>query len=363
MRLEKIKFALYSMTKQEKIAAFDPNGLGSEDNNLYGLPFTEEESDTVIFPVPWEVTVSYGSGTAGSADAIMAASLQVDLYDADVPDAWKAGIFMKHVPNDWLQKSNALREQAEIYIGFLEEGGNVNENEELKKVLDTINKECQSLHEWVKAETAKLIAQNKFVGVLGGDHSSPLGLMQALANKYDYGILHIDAHCDLRDSFEGFTYSHASIFFNALKIPQVTKLVQVGIRDFCEAELNVAKNSNNRIKIFFDADIRRRQYEGEAWKTIVDNIVKELPKNVYISFDIDGLDPKLCPHTGTPVAGGLEMEQSFYLIKKVVDSGRKIIGFDLCEVSPGEDEWDANVGARVLYKLCNLGNKSFRHGT
>lgn len=348
------------MTKQEKTASFDPNVLAAEDNNLYGLPFTEEESDIVILPVPWEVTVSYGTGTAQSAEAIMEASMQVDLYDADVPDAWKAGIFMKHTPSEVLRKSNDLREQAEIYIGFLEEGGNVDENKELKKLLDNINKECHSLHEWVETETAKLIAKNKFVGVLGGDHSTPLGLMQALANKYEYGILHVDAHCDLRDSFEGFTYSHASIFFNALKIPQVTRLVQIGIRDFCEAELNIAKNSNGRVKIFFDADMKRQQYDGVTWKTIVDNIIKELPQNVYVSFDIDGLDPKLCPHTGTPVAGGLEMEQSFYLIKKVVDSGRKIIGFDLCEVSPCEDEWDANVGARVLYKLCNLGNQSFR---
>jgi len=348
------------MTKQEKIAVFDPNGLGSSGNNLYGLPFTEEESEIIIFPVPWEVTVSYGSGTATSAKAIMDASMQVDLYDADVKDAWKNGIFMKDIPTNWLDKSNSLRKQAEAYISFLEDGGHVNEGTEQKKVLDNINKECTVLHQWVKTETSKLIAQNKLVGLLGGDHSTPLGLMQALGDKYQYGILHIDAHCDLRDSFEGFTYSHASIFYNALRISSVTKLVQVGIRDFCEAELNVANNSNNRVKIFFDADMRRRQYEGDTWRTIVDDIVKELPQNVYISFDIDGLDPKLCPNTGTPVAGGLELEQSFYLIKKVTDSGRKIIGFDLCEVSPGEDEWDANVGARVLYKLCNLGNQSFK---
>jgi agmatinase len=78
-----------------------------------------------------------------------------------------------------------------------------------------------------------------------------------------------------------------------------------------------------------------------------------LPEKVYISFDIDGLDPKLCPHTGTPVPGGLELEEAFYLIKEVARSGRQIIGFDLCEVAPGNDQWDGNVGARVLYRLAS----------
>ena len=73
---------------------------------------------------------------------------------------------------------------------------------------------------------------------------------------------------------------------------------------------------------------------------------------IYISFDIDGLDPKLCPHTGTPVPGGFELDQLSYLFKEIVKAEKKIIGFDLCEVAPGDDEWDANVGARVLWELC-----------
>src|SRR5262249_27578872 len=99
---------------------------------------------------------------------------------------------------------------------------------------------------------------------------------------------------------------------------------------------------------------KERQYEGETWKSIVDEIVNHLPQNVFVSFDIDGLDPKLCPHTGTPVAGGFEAEQIFYLLKKLLQSGRRMIGFDLNEVGVSNDEFDENVGARVLYKLCNL---------
>jgi agmatinase len=97
-----------------------------------------------------------------------------------------------------------------------------------------------------------------------------------------------------------------------------------------------------------------RQYEGETFRQIVDELVSKLPQKVYISFDIDGLDPKLCPNTGTPVQGGFETEQVFYIFNKVRQSGRQIIGFDLNEVSTSENGWDANVGARVLFKLCNL---------
>jgi agmatinase len=196
--------------------------------------------------------------------------------------------------------------------------------------------------------------QNKLVALLGGDHSTPLGLMQALSEKYSsFGILHIDAHADLREAYEGFEFSHASIMYNAIKLPQVTRLVQVGIRDYCVAENQLIK-SDARITTFFDREIKQSQFEGVTWSVTCDKIIEALPERVYLSFDIDGLDPKLCPHTGTPVPGGLEFEQSIYLIEKLVHSGRTIIGFDLNEVAPGNDEWDANVGARLLYRLSNL---------
>ena len=95
-------------------------------------------------------------------------------------------------------------------------------------------------------------------------------------------------------------------------------------------------------------------YEGETWKHIVDEIINHLPEKVYISFDVDGLDRKLCPNTGTPVQGGFETEDIFYLIKKICESGRKFIGFDLVEIGIGQTDWDSNVGARTLWRLCNL---------
>jgi len=342
------------MDINDKIAAFDPNGLGDANGNIYGLPFTTAEAQLVILPVPWEVTVSYQAGTASAPEAIFEASFQVDLFDPLVTDAWKLGISMKEINEDIKEKSNSLRQEAEQYIHQLSDGFNPEENAELLAIRNRINHEGQVLNEWVKNESLEILNQNKLVALLGGDHSTPLGLMQALAEKHSsYGILHVDAHADLREAYEGFEFSHASIMFNAVKIPQVTHLVQVGIRDFCEAELKLI-HDDKRITTFFDRELKHQQYEGGNWATQCKQVIDLLPEKVYLSFDIDGLDPKLCPNTGTPVPGGLELEQAIYLVEKLVNSGRTIIGFDLNEVAPGDDEWDANVGARLLYRLANL---------
>ncbi|MBV7531534.1 agmatinase family protein [Chitinophaga sp. sic0106] len=338
------------------LTQFDPNSVGLLSNNIFGLPFQEDDAKLVLLPVPWEVTVSYSNGTARGPEHIFRASLQVDLYDADVKDGWKEGFYMREPDKHLLLRSDYLRKEAELYLKFLMEGGDIEENEFLKKTLVDVSNGTKAMNEWVYNQTRDLLAKGKLVGLVGGDHSTPLGFFKAIGeHKGDFGILQIDAHCDLRDSYEGFQYSHASIMFNALKeVPQLQKLVQVGIRDYCEEEVNYISESNGRVVTFFDKDIKERQFEGETWKSICDNIIDQLPQQVYISFDIDGLDPKLCPHTGTPVSGGFETEQVYYLFKRVIASGRQLIGFDLNEVAASHDEWDANVGARVLFKLCNL---------
>lgn len=343
------------MTKKEKINSFDPNSVGNLNNNIFGLPFTTEESEVVLIPVPWEVTVSYGSGTANGPKAIFEASFQVDLYDAKIKDAWKMGIAMDKVSANIKTKSNRLRKKTGAYISLLEQGKNPELNKKMKAIVAEVDKASRELNAHVKKATGNFLTKNKTVGLVGGDHSTPLGFMQALSEKYSsFGILQIDAHADLRKAYEGFEFSHASIMYNALKINAVSKLVQVGIRDYCEEEVDVIKDNPSRITTYFDRDIKRRMFEGETWKKICDEIVNQLPDKVYLSFDIDGLDPKLCPNTGTPVAGGFEAEQALYLIERVVESGKTIIGFDLNEVSPGKDEWDANVGARLLYRMALL---------
>ena len=337
------------------LSQFDPNSAGNPNNNIFGLPFTEDDARLVILPVPWEVTVSFGSGTARAAEQIMRASLQVDLYDPDAPDAWREGFFMKEPDMKVLMKSDYLRKEAELFIDYIANGQEVGENQFMCKTLKEVNEGSRFLNTWVYNQTKHLLAAGKLVGLLGGDHSTPLGFFKALGEQYgDFGILQIDAHCDLREAYEGFVYSHASVMYNALmEVPQLTKLVQVGVRDYSGGEAEFVKNEE-RVITYFDKDIRTRQFEGETWKAICNEIVDQLPQQVHISFDIDGLDPKLCPNTGTPVQGGFETEQVYYLFNKLKEKGKRLISFDLNEVSTSENGWDANVGARVLFKLCNL---------
>jgi len=340
------------------LSNFDPNSVGLKSNNIFGLPFKEDDAAVVLLPVPWEVTVSYRQGTARGPEYIFDASMQVDLYDPDMTDVWKKGFHMLPLDKNIRRKSDYLRQCAQLIISHIVDGGDVSENEQLSEKMIEINQGSAMLCNWVQEMTGNLLKEGKKVGLMGGDHSTPLGYIRALGEIHsDFGILQIDAHADLREAYEGFIYSHASIMYNVLKeVPQMKKLVQVGIRDYCDEELVMIRENPDRISTFFDKDIKEQQFEGATWKNICDQIVNELPQKVYISFDIDGLDPKLCPNTGTPVPGGFEMEQVFYLFRKVKESGKEIIGFDLNEVSCGEhnvDCIDDIVGARVLYKLCN----------
>ena len=338
------------------LANFNPNLVGNPNNNIFGLPFNEEDAALVLLPVPWEVTVSYTAGTARAAEHICKASLQVDLIDMDIKDGWKQGFYMRDIDKKILMKSDYLRKEAELLINYISQGEEVEDNKFMCKTLKEVNEGSLFLNDWVYEQTKDLLDKDKLVGLVGGDHSTPLGFFKAIAEKHgDFGILQIDAHCDLREAYENFKYSHASIMYNALaEIPRLKRLVQVGIRDYSPSEYDYINNSNGRVITYFDKDIKERIFEGDSWKQIVDEIVNNLPQKVHISFDIDGLDPKLCPNTGTPVQGGFEAEQIFYLFKKVLLSGRQLIGFDLNEVGISNNEWDENVGARVLFKLCNL---------
>jgi len=338
----------------QKIANFDPNALGDAAGGLFGLPFTPEEAQVVVVPVPWEVTVSYRAGTAQGPAAIREASLQVDLYDSDLPEAWKLGLAMEDEDEAIAQVSRELRPLAAGYIGWLEDGQPVEGAAQHSSVPARITAEGNKLIQWLKAKTGALLDAGKAVAVLGGDHSTPLGYLHALAERHkEFGILQIDAHCDLRPAYEGFQYSHASIMHNALQLPQVKKLVQVGIRDMCQQEADFIEHSVGRVALFGQRFMSEEKFAKKSWKKVCGKIIAQLPQKVYISFDIDGLDPKLCPGTGTPVPGGLEFEEATYLLRMIVRSGRTIIGLDLNEVAPGDTDWNGIVGARLLYQLCN----------
>jgi agmatinase len=137
----------------------------------------------------------------------------------------------------------------------------------------------------------------------------------------------------------------------------VGKLVQVGIRDFSEAEMAFAASQGDRVVVHYDDAWAEEMMRGTSFARLAEGAIEALPREVYVSFDIDALEPALCPNTGTPVPGGLTFHQAAMMLEMVVKSGRRIVGFDVVEVSPGPKggpEIDAIVGARVLYKLCGV---------
>jgi agmatinase len=348
------------MTKQEIIDSFDPSQPGLADATIFGLPFSAEQSEIIVIPVPWEVTVSYGSGASEGPDAILEASFQVDLNHQEFPELWKLGIFMDEAPSNWKANSDKYKSLAQPIIQALEEGEDIATFPALQTDLDKINKVCREFHTEVKEKVQYWMSQGKKVVLLGGDHSTPLGYYEALASQHeDFGILHLDAHMDLRIAYEQFTYSHASIMYNALKLPQISKIVQVGIRDFCDQEVEVVNKENGRVLVHTDADLKKQLFEGNTWQHLCDNIINSLPKKVCVSFDIDGMDALYCPNTGTPVPGGFSYEMATYLLSRLAETNKEIIGFDLVEVAPGETgDWDGNVGARMLFHMCGMLAKS-----
>lgn len=332
----------------------DPDGVTVPNGNFFGLPHTVDEAQIVLLPVPWDVTTSYGGGAAAGPQAILEASDQLDWYDFDLPQAWQVGYGTVPIDAQLYAKNQGLRQLA---MGVIERltAGVPQTDPVVMADLAIANQACTELNHWVYQQADTMLSQGKPIGVVGGDHSVPLGYLRALSERHSsFGILQIDAHADLRVAYEGFLYSHGSIMHNTLELPSIHHLVQVGVRDLCTAEMDRIQQ-DPRITLFDDWQLKTNQFHNISWHQQCQTILAALPESIYISFDIDGLSPEFCPHTGTPVPGGLTFNQAIYLLQCLVKSGRTIIGFDLCEVAPGPtDEWDGNVGARLLYKLCNL---------
>jgi agmatinase len=371
-------------------ASFDPDAAAQPGTGVFGLPHTFEQAGCVLIPAPFDATTSYGGGASAGPAAILAASAQVDLFDLQFGRVYEFGLFMQDIDAAMQARSSEARALAEPIIA---KAGADPEDVGDRAILKKVDEASEWMNAQVYDRVKHVLDSGRVPGLVGGDHSTPFGAIKACAEKAaasgePLGILHVDAHMDLRDAFEGFTWSHASIMFNVLRrIPNVRRLVQVGIRDFGEGELRVAAepappltspmNPNDswmtdapvaagpvtRVVTHFDLDLFRRHSRGEAWEATCQQIVAALPRLVYISFDIDGLDPAMCPHTGTPVPGGLSFNHAAVLLETLARSGRRVVGFDLNEVCPSPDEsneWDANVGARILYKLCGCVYRSVR---
>ena len=333
---------------------FDPGAAAHPESGIFGLNTTAEDARVHVLGVPFDATTSYRRGAAEAPAAILAASHQVDLYDLRTGRPYEAGIWMHPLGEEVARwNAEAIRHAAPVTAA-----GGVERDGSLVESARRVDEISEQLARWVAARTSATLETGKLPALVGGDHSVPFGAIQACAQRNPgLGVLHFDAHADLRRAYEGFRWSHASIFHNVLQeIDGIARVLQVGVRDLSEEELRAIDGSEGRVRTLFDhrwAEVRMR---GGDLVEVVRRELDSLPAEVYVSFDIDGLDPTLAPNTGTPVPGGLLWDEAMLWLEELVRSGRRIVGLDLTEVAPAPDGtpgegWDEIVGARLLYRL------------
>lgn len=335
---------------------FDPSAAALPESGLFGLTPEADEAFVHVVPVPFDATASYRRGAARAPQAILSASRQVELFDPVFGRPYELGIALEEPPGGVL---SAAAEAGPLAEKVIERGGDVAGEPSLEMALARVNELSAAVDEAVRARTAALLRGGRLPIVLGGDHSVPLGAILAAAEHSGrLGLLHFDAHADLRVAFEGFTGSHASVLHNVLeRADGIEQVVQVGVRDFCEAELEAIRSSQGRIRTVFDHEWARAKAKHADLVSLVRGHLAHLPREVWITFDVDGLDPALAPSTGTPVPGGLGWNEARLWLEELVRTGHVVLGADLCEVRPGAtgpgdcDSWDAIVGARLLYSL------------
>jgi agmatinase len=348
------------MSIREKLKHFDPNGVGNTLGTIFGLPFKVSESRLVVIPMTWDVTVSNFAGTSKAPELIVANSSQIDLFDPFSTDAWQQGIANESIDTNMVKRNAGLRQDAAKVIQFLESGGDISVNKEIQAHLQSINTACIDMTDTLESKCEKYLDQKKIPFVLGGDHSVSLGIVKALAKRFPgMGVLQIDAHADLRNGYQCFTHSHASIMWNIFHTHGIGRIVQVGIRELCDMESDFIKSNPESIITYFDRDLFSKIAHGYSWEKICLDIVRNLPDQVYVSFDVDGMDPSLCPNTGTPVPGGLSYNKIMFLLETLVSQGKKIVGADLVET--GASDFDAMIACRILYRMAGMMIKSQQH--
>ncbi|HBW48233.1 TPA: arginase [bacterium] len=334
-------------TKKEKSSSLTPNTHFDPDapainEGIFGLP-PKKDPQIAVIPVPWEATTSYRRGTRNGPKRLFDASMQVDLFDIDSGPVWQRGIEWSGI-NPIIEELCG-RAKADS-VRCIESGG---KDTSAALRVDLL---AEKVNEIVADSVKSHLGKKQIPAVIGGEHSVSFGAIKAFSDlsKEKIGILHIDAHSDLRPCYESFKWSHASVMHNVLEFcPNVGCIVQVGIRDLGKVEFDRIKKEKNRLKTFFDSKLAKELARGRSWLSLVEEVISALPKNIWISLDVDGLDPAYCPETGTPVPGGLSFRELVILFEEV-SKVRKISGFDIVEI--GDSEWDGNVAARLLYKLC-----------
>ena len=311
-----------------------------------------ETADLVLIPAPWSATISYGGGTEQGPELIRKASHQLDFFNPLFKRSYNDKICFEE--NDPIIEN--LNKQTCNWMKSLER-----KKQNSHKLYENINQASKSVLDWIYEKSLRVFNKGKIPALVGGEHSVSEGLLSVIGDKYkgDYGILHLDAHADLREAYQGFKRSHASVMFNVLNLkPPPKKLVQVAVRDLCESEYKKIK-TDEKICCYFDEEIYTRAFKGEKWSVICEEIISQLPQQIYVSLDVDGLSWSYAPGTGAPVPGGISFNQALYLLAEIKRQDKKLISFDVVETSAGDKdqafaEWNGNVSARLIYYLSGL---------
>lgn len=276
----------------------------STTNNYAGIPdeFAQlETAKVVLIPVPYDGTSTWGKGADKGPEAFLAASENMELYDIETAtEPYQQGIYLADA---------------------------ITENSSPEAMVDEVHK-----------ITKKYIKRNKFVTLFGGEHSISIGTIRAFNECFNnLTVLHIDAHADLRASYEGTACNHACAVHEA---SQQTNLLQVGIRSMDAIE----KTYMDEEKTFFAHDMVNDEY----W---MDKVVDQITENVFITLDLDALDPSILPSTGTPEPGGLFWYETLEFLKQVFTE-KNVVGFDIVELCPNKADKSSDfLAAKLYYKM------------
>lgn len=264
-------------------------------------------SKVVILPVPYDATTTYQPGARNGPRALIEASRCLEFYDEETGKSF-----------------------SELGICTLDE----------LEVVDDAEKMVNRVYE----ATRTLLEDGKKVVVIGGEHSISSGSVKAhIQNHPDLTVLHIDAHADMRDELAGNRFNHGCV---ARRISEMCPVVSVGVRSIAEEEMEHIRSSNGRIKVFFAKDIHNT--DNNSW---MDDAVKSLGKNVYITIDLDAFDISIMPSVGTPQPGGLQWYQMLEFMKKIA-AAKNVVGFDVTELMPIPGNHAPDVlAAKLVYKL------------
>lgn len=304
------------MSVEQNAHSVPGNFLGLSDEHA-----SFADAQVLVLPIPFEATVSYGGGTAQGPAAIIAASQQVELYDREWDREPAAGYGVHTLP-----------------------------------ALDLPDDPASAV-EVIAAAVAQAASSGKLVVGLGGEHTISAGvgrgLLQALGGPVT--VVQIDAHSDLRDSYEGSPWSHACVARRLLEEPDVEQLLQFGIRSVCAEEVAVARSEPVRVRVWYSEEVR-----ANSWRRELCDRVRG--RRVYLTIDVDGLDPAIIPATGTPEPDGLTWGETLDIVR-TISRCAQIIGLDCVELAPAPGQHAADFAtAKLLYKVISYAVESARNG-